>query len=274
MSRADRRALLERPARDLPLATQAALLGLNRTHLYYVPVPPSAAELALKRRIDEIFTERPFYGVRKITAQLRKEGCMVNHKAVARHMREMGLAAISPGPNLSKRAHAHAVYPYLLRSVTAQHPNHVWGIDITYIRLQHGWMYLVAVLDWYARYGVSWALDQTLHQGFVLEAVEAALAVATPQIWNSDQGSHFPSAQYTGLLTAAGVQISMDSTGRALDNVFTERLWRTVKYEEVYLHDYANPREARTGLSTYLPFYNHERLHQALDYRTPAEVYG
>lgn len=274
MNRADRLALLERPAGALPLTTQAALLGLNRSHLYYVPVPPAAEELALKRRIDEIFTARPFYGVRKITAQLRTEGCLVNHKAVARHMREMGLAAIYPGPKLSKRTYAHAVYPYLLRGVTAQRPNHIWGIDITYIRLRHGWMYLVAVLDWYSRYVVSWALDQTLHQGFVLEAVEAALVVATPQIWNSDQGSHFTSPQYTGLLTAAGVHISMDSTGRALDNVFTERLWRTVKYEEVYLHDYATPREARTGLSTYLPFYNHERLHQALDYRTPAEVYG
>jgi putative transposase len=273
MSRHDRIALLERPAGELPLATQAALLGLNRTHLYYVPVPPSSEELLLKRQIDEIFTARPFYGVRKITAQLRKDGWLVNHKAVARHMREMGLAAIYPGPNLSKRAHAHAVYPYLLRSVTAQRPNHVWGIDITYIRLQQGWMYLVAVLDWYSRYVVSWALDQTLHAGFVLEAVEAALAVATPTIWNSDQGSHFTSPYYTELLQAAGVQISMDSTGRALDNIFTERLWRTIKYEEVYLADYATPREARTGLSTYIPFYNHERLHQALDYRTPAEVY-
>jgi putative transposase len=140
MSRTARRALLERPASELPLATQAALLGLSRSHLYYVPVPPSAEELALKRRIDAIFTDRPFYGVRKITAQLRREGCVVNHKAVARHMREMGLAAIYPGPNLSKRAHAHAVYPYLLRSVTAQHPNHVWGIDITTIRLRQGWM--------------------------------------------------------------------------------------------------------------------------------------
>lgn len=273
MSRHDRVALLERPATELPLATQALLLGLNRTHLYYVPVPPSPEELQLKRRIDEIFTARPFYGVRKITAQLRKEGGLVNHKAVARHMREMGLAAIYPGPNLSKRTHAQAVYPYLLRGLTAQQPNHIWGIDITYIRLRQGWMYLVAVLDWYSRYIVSWALDQTLHAGFVLDAVEAALAVATPTIWNSDQGSHFTSPQYTKLLTAAGVRISMDSTGRALDNVFTERLWRTIKYEEVYLADYATPREARTGLSAYIPFYNQERVHQALDYRTPAEVY-
>jgi len=273
MSRQERLALLERPAGELSLATQAALLGFNRTHLYYVPVPPSPEDLLLKRQIDELFTARPFYGVRKITAQLRKDGCLVNHKAVARHMREMGLAALYPGPNLSKRAHAHAVYPYLLRAVSAHRPNHVWGIDITYIRLQQGWMYLVAVLDWYSRYIVSWALDKTLQAGFVLEAVEAALAVATPTIWNSDQGSHFTSPHYTKRLQAAGVKISMDSTGRALDNIFTERLWRTIKYEEVYLTEYASPREARVGLSNYIAFYNHERLHQALEYRTPAEVY-
>jgi putative transposase len=273
MSRDHRLALLERPALELPLSAQASLLGLNRTHLYYVPVPPSPEELALKHRIDELFTARPFYGVRKLTAQLRRDGCLVNHKAVARHMREMGLAAIYPGPNLSKRAHAHAVFPYLLRSVTAQRPNHIWGIDITYIRLRQGWMYLVAVLDWYSRYIVSWALDQTLQAGFVLEAVEAALAVATPEICNSDQGSHFTLPHYTKLLSAAGTRISMDSTGRALDNIFTERLWRTIKYEEVYLQEYASPREARSGLSEYIRFYNHERLHQALGYRTPAEVY-
>ncbi len=273
MSRDERVALLERPAVELPLATQAALLGLNRTHLYYVPLPPSPEELALKRRIDELFTARPFYGVRKITAHLRRDGCLVNHKAIARHMREMGLAAIYPGPNLSKRAHAHAVFPYLLRSVTAQRPNHIWGIDITYIRLRQGWMYLVAVVDWYSRYIVSWALDQTLQAGFVLEAVEAALAVATPEICNSDQGSHFTSPHYADLLRGAGVKISMDGKGRALDNIFTERLWRTIKYEEVYLHEYASPREARSGLSEYIRFYNHERLHQALENRTPAEVY-
>lgn len=273
MSRDERLELLDRPPVELPLATQASLLGLNRTHLYYVPQPPSAEELALKRRIDELFTARPYYGVRKITAQLRKDGCLANHKAVARHMREMGLAAIYPGPNLSKRAHAHAVYPYLLRTVTAQRPNHIWGIDITYIRLRQGWMYLVAVLDWYSRYIVSWALDQTLQAGFVLEAVEAALAVATPEICNSDQGSHFTSPHYADVLRGAGVRISMDGKGRALDNIFTERLWRTIKYEEVYLHEYASPREARAGLSEYIRFYNHERLHQSLEYRTPVEVY-
>jgi len=211
--------------------------------------------------------------VRRITAQLRRDGILVNHKAVARHMREMGLAGICPGPNLSKRAQRAAIYPYLLRDVPAERPNHIWGIDITYIRLHGGWMYLVAVLDWFSRYIVSWELDQTLAQPFVMAAVQRALAQATPLIWNSDQGSHFSSPHYTRALLAAGVQISMDGKGRALDNIFTERLWRTIKYEEVYLHDYANPREARTGLTQYLWDYNHTRLHQALGYQTPVEVY-
>jgi putative transposase len=274
MTRDDRLTLLDRAEREVPLSTQADLLSLNRSSLYYVPAPPSAEEIALKHRIDEIYTQWPFYGVRRITAQLRREAILINHKAVERHMREMGLAGIAPGPNLSKRNQAHAVYPYLLRSVTAAYPDHVWGIDITYIRMATGWMYLVAVLDWYSRFIVSWALDQSLQQAFVTTAVQEALSTATPVICNSDQGSHFTSPQYTRLLEAAGVQISMDSTGRALDNVFTERLWRSIKYEEVYLHDYRTPREARARLAHYIDFYKHERVHQALDYRTPAEVYS
>lgn len=268
-------ALVERgPAAQWPLTTQAQLLSLNRSGLYYRPVVPSAEELALKRRIDELYTAHPFYGVRRITAQLRREGLLVNHKAVARHMHELGLAGITPGSNLSKRQQNHAIYPYLLRGVTASAANQVWGIDITYIRLTHGWLYLVAVLDWYSRYVVSWELDQTLHMGFVLTAARRALAQARPCIWNSDQGSHFTSPQYIDLLVAAGVRVSMDGRGRAHDNIFVERLWRTVKYEEVYLHEYDSPREARSGLTQYLHFYNQERPHQALNYRTPAEVYG
>jgi putative transposase len=257
----------------MSISAQAELLSLNRTSLYYQPVGLSPESLAIRHRIDELYTAHPYYGVRRITAHLRREGQVVNHKAVARHMQAMGLAGICPGPNLSKRNLAHAVYPYLLRDVTATYPNHVWGIDITYIRLLGGWMYLVAVLDWFSRYVVSWALDLTLEIGFVLDAVRCALAQTAPVIWNSDQGSHFTSPQYTNLLTEAHVQISMDGRGRALDNIFTERLWRTVKYEEVYLNDYANPREARSGLTRYFTFYNHERPHQALDYRTPAETY-
>lgn len=273
MGVAERRALVERDNRDLSVVRQTDLLSLNRSGVYYVPGAPPAEELALKRRIDEIYTRWPFYGVRRITAHLQHEGSTVNHKAVARHMHDMGLAGIAPGPNLSRRALATALSPYLLRDVTAAYPDHVWGIDITYVRLSGGWLYLVAVLDWYSRYVLSWELDHTLHEEFVLAAIGRALAQATPVICNSDQGSHFTSPRYLALLREAGVQISMDGKGRALDNIFTERLWRTIKYEEVYLTEYATPREARNGLSDYLAFYNHERLHQALAYQTPAEVY-
>lgn len=275
-------ALVDREIAELPLKTQADLLSLNRSGLYYVPAPPAAEEIAIKHRIDELYTAHPFYGSRRITVVLNREmtiplrcatGTIVNRKAVQRHMREMGIAGISPGPNLSKRHADHAIYPYLLRNLTVTHPNHVWGIDITYIRLRGGWMYLVAVLDWFSRYVLSWELDDTLEMPFVLSAVERALAQATPLIWNSDQGSHFTSPQYLQLLESAQVQVSMDGKGRALDNIFTERLWRSVKYEEVYLHDYAHPRAARQGLGGYFEFYNHERPHQALDYRTPAQVY-
>jgi putative transposase len=273
MGRDARLALVDRHHSALPLSVQADLLALSRSSLYYRPVGPSSAEVALKHRIDEIYTQYPFYGSRRIAAVLRHAGTVLNRKAVQRHMREMGIAGISPGPNLSKRRMEHQVYPYLLRHVTSSYPNHVWGIDVTYVRLQAGWMYLVAVLDWYSRYVVSWELDQTLEVDFVLEAVERALAVGCPTIWNSDQGSHFTSPQYLNRLLVAGVQISMDGKGRALDNIFTERLWRTVKYEEVYIHSYGSPREARQGLARYLEFYNHERPHQALRYATPADAY-
>ena len=259
--------------RSLPLNRQASLLSLNRTGLYYKPVEPSPEEVDVKHRIDEIYTEHPYYGSRRITAQLRRDGYMVNRKAVVRHMREMGISGICPGPNLSKRNQEHQVYPYLLRGVPVIHANQVWGIDITYIRLTKGWMYLVAIMDWYSRYVISWELDQTLEIPFVLEAVRRALQVATPLIMNSDQGSHFTSPQYLDILKAANVRISMDGKGRATDNIFTERLWRSLKYEEVYLREYRTPREARDGIRKYLEFYNERRLHQSLDYRTPAECY-
>ncbi len=264
--------MVEREPAPLPLKTQADLLGLSRASLYYRPLLPSAEEIAIKHRIDEIYTAHPFFGSRRITAALRPQ-FVINRKAVQRHMQEMGLVGICPGPNLSQRNVAHRIYPYLLRRLKIERPNQVWGIDITYIRLVAGWLYLVAVLDWYSRYVLSWELDQTLEMPFVLSAVQRALAQAKPEIWNSDQGSHFTSPQYTELLVAANIRISMDGRGRALDNILTERLWRSVKYEEVYLHDYANPKEARQGLSQYFEFYNHERPHQALDYQTPAGVY-
>jgi putative transposase len=267
-------ALVERDeGAGVPLRTQADLLGLSRASLYYRPRRPSAEEVALKHRIDALYTQYPFYGSRRITAQLQREGRNVNRKAVQRHMREIGIAGICPGPNLSRRAHGEQVYPYLLRDITSGYPNHVWGIDVTYIPLQTSWMYLVAVLDWFSRYVVSWELDDTLQLPFVLSAVKRALAQAQPVIWNSDQGSHFTNSHYRELLLTAGVQISMDGKGRALDNIFVERLWRSVKYEEVYPNDYASPRDARAGLTRYLAFYNHERPHQALNYQTPAEVY-
>lgn len=264
---------LERDHPEISLATQAELLGVSRSSLYYQPVGPSTKEIAIKHRIDEIYTAHPFYGSRRITAQLRREGTHISRPTVQRYMRQMGIAGIAPGPNLSTSHPAHEIYPYLLRNLPINRPNQVWGIDLTYIRLAGGWLYLVAILDWFSRFVISWDLDQTLEIPFVLRTVDYALEKAQPEIWNSDQGSQFTSPQYTQRLLAAGVKISMDGRGRALDNIFTERLWRTVKYEEVYLKDYASPREARTSLRQYLSFYNHERLHQSLDYQTPAEVH-
>jgi putative transposase len=258
---------------ELPLGVQAALLGLSRSSLYYRPKAPSAEEIALKHRIDELYTAHPYYGSRRITAVLRQEGQLINRKAVQRHMQEMGLTGLAPGPHTSRRHPTHPVYPYLLRQVTVAHPDHVWGIASTYVRLQAGRLYLVAILDWYARYVVAWELDQSLEVGFVLAAVDQALAVGCPTIWNSDQGSHFPSPQYLQRLQGRGIQISMDGQGRARDNIFTERLWRTVKYEEVYLRSYGSPREARQSLARYFQFYNQQRPHQALGYQTPAALY-
>lgn len=273
MSRSERLALLDRDGGELPLKTQAALLSLNRSHLYYVPKAPSEHELAIKHAIDQLYTKYPFYGSRRISAGLRREGLIVNRKAVQRHMREMGIEAIYPGPNLSRRNQQHKVFPYLLRGVVIDSPNAVWGTDITYIRLARGWMYLVAIMDWYSRFIVAWELSDNLDTTFVLAAVERALGTATPDILNSDQGAQFTSLDYVELVLAAGVQISMDGKGRALDNVFTERFWRSLKYEEVYMKEYTMPRQAREGIGDYIDFYNNERPHQSLGDRTPAELY-
>jgi putative transposase len=258
---------------ELPMNMQAELLSLNRSGLYYKAVEPTATEVAIKHRIDEIYTAYPFYGSRRITAVLKREGELINRKRVQRHMQEMGIIAIYPGPNLSKRELADRIYPYLLRNVKASYPNHVWGIEITYIRLNAGWMYLVAIIDWYSRFIISWALDQSLELPFVLEAVDKAFERAKPLIFNSDQGSHFTSLEYIDRLKANNVDISMDSKGRAIDNIFTERFWRSIKYEEVYLNDYASPREARIGIARYVDLYNYHRPHQSLGDRFPAELY-
>jgi putative transposase len=241
--------------------------------LYYQPLPPPPEEVSIKQRNDELYTAHQCYCSRKLTVLLQEDFGPINRKRVQRYMREMGIAGISPGPNLSKRATQLHVYPYLLRGVSAQAPDHIWGCDITYIRLHNSWLYLVAILDWFSRYVVGWALNDTLELPFVLDALGQALSTATPQIWNTDQGSHFTSPQLTTQLEAAGVRISMDGKGRTHDNIFTERLWRSLKYEEVYLADYRSPREARAGIGQYFQFYNTERPHQALDYRRPADLY-
>jgi len=256
------------------VSVQADLLGVNRTSLYYKPREPGEADLAIKAAIDRVYTNHPEFGYRRITVWLNKyEGLVINHKAILRHMRQMGIQAVYPRQNTSKPDPANKVYPYLLGGLEITAPDQVWSIDITYIPIRRSWLYLVAILDWYSRYVVAWMIDDTLEIGFVLEACETALRQAVPDIMNSDQGSHFTSPKYTELFLTAGSRISMDHRGRAFDNIFIERLWRTVKYEDVYLRNYDTPREARAGLGKYLHYYNHVRPHQSLGYRTPAEVY-
>lgn len=265
--------MLEHGSSEISVLVQAQLLELNHSSIYYKPMLPSPEEIELKHRIDEIYTACPFYGYRRMTAVLKMEGRNVNKKAVYRHMQEMGIKAIYPGPNLSRRNQRSLIYPYLLSGLTIDRPNHIWGIDITYIRLRRAWMYLVAVIDWYSRFIVAWQLDQTLEMTFVVKTVEKAFTLALPEIFNSDQGSHFTSPRYTDLLKERNVRISMDGKGRAIDNIFTERFWRSLKYEEVYLKDYSTPGEAGKGIKDYINFYNNERPHQSLNYRTPVEVY-
>jgi putative transposase len=273
LTRAERQALVERTNPDLSLAAQADILSLSRSSLYYKPAPPSAAELAAKHRIDRLYLDFPYYGARRMAAQLQREGHSIDRKTARAYMKEMGLIAVYPGPNLSKRHPQHQVFPYLLRGVSASYPNHIWGSDITYIPLRGGWMFLMVVLDWFSRYIVSWTLDDTLELPFVLSAAQCALERARPQIWNTDQGSQFTSPQFTQLVLNSGARLSMDGKGRALDNIFTERLWRTIKYDHVYLHDYESPRQCRQQLGSFLRRYNDERLHEALGYQTPSEVY-
>lgn len=257
----------------MSLRRQCGLLGLARSSLYYQAVPERVEDLQLMRLLDEQYMTTPFYGVRRMTAWLRCQGYGVNHKRVARLMRQIGVEAIYPKPRLSQPAAGHVIYPYLLRGVTVNRVNQVWSADITYIRLQSGFVYLVAVIDWFSRYVLSWAVSITMDVRFCVEALERAFRWGRPEVFNTDQGAQFTSQAFTARLQEGGVRISMDGRGRALDNVFVERLWRTVKSEEVYLRDYHSVRDARQGLTGYFAFYNHERLHQALGYRTPATVY-
>ena len=257
----------------LSVRRQCALLGLSRRGLYYRPVGESAENLRFMRLMDETYTLRPFYGVRKMTAHLRRAGEAVNPKRVRRLMRQMGLEAIYPKKRLSLAAEGHKRYPYLLRDLLIDRPDQVWCADITYVRLRRGFLYLAAVMDWHSRYVLSWELSRSLEADFCRQALQDALRQGTPEIFNTDQGVQFTCEAFTGALEAQGVRISMDGRGRCYDNIFVERLWRTVKYEEVFLRDYADPVEARQGLRAYFRFYNAQRPHQALDYRTPAEVY-
>ncbi len=273
MSVEAKRQLVEWEHPALSIRRQCALLGLPRSSLYYRSSGESDDNLHLMRLLDEQYTATPFYGVRRMTAWLRRQGYDVNHKRVARLMRRMGIAALFAQPVLSRRDPQHRIYPYLLRGVKIERVNQVWSTDITYIRLHQGFVYLVAVMDWFSRYVLSWALSVTLDGQFCCEALEEALLQGQPEIFNTDQGSQFTSRDFTGRLENGGIHISMDGRGRALDNVFVERLWRTVKYEEVYLKDYATVPEARQGLRQYFTFYNDERLHQSLGYQPPAAVY-
>jgi putative transposase len=252
---------------------QCAVAGLARSTYYYEPVPERAENLALMRLIDELYLQRPFYGVPRMTDWLQTLGHAVNHKRVARLMRVMGLQAVLPGPHTSRRQPTHRTYPYLLRDLAVGRPNHVWAADITYVPLRRGFLYLVAVLDWYSRYVLAWALSNTLEARFCLDAVDQALETGRPEIFNTDQGAQFTGEAFTGRLVGAGIRISMDGRGRALDNVFVERLWRSVKYEEVYLRDYTDGADAWRGLDRYFTFYNTARRHQSLGRRTPAEVH-
>jgi putative transposase len=265
--------LIEPEQEHLSIRRQCALLGLNRSSFYYQAGPESAENLRLMRLLDEEYTRHPFYGSRKLTQWLGQQGEEVNRKRVQRLLRLMGLEAIYPKPRLSQSGPGHRLYPYLLRGVKVTRPDQVWSADITYVPLASGFMYLAAVLDWYSRYVVAWRLSNTLEGSFCVELLEEALGQGRPEIFNTDQGVQFTAEAFTGRLQAAGVQISMDGRGRCLDNVFVERLWRTVKYENIYLYRYENVRELKRGLGQYFPFYNEERFHQALEYRTPAEVY-
>lgn len=253
---------------------QCRLLGVPRSTVYYEPCDSPASDLAVMRRLDEQYTATPFYGVERMTACLHRDGMRIGHNRVRRLLRLMGLEAIYPKPRLSvPGGPEHRVYPYRLRGLRLERPNQVWSADITYIRLTQGFVYLVAILDWFSRYVLAWSLSPTLDAWFCVQTLREALRRARPQIFNTDQGSQFTSREWLAELTAAGVTISMDGRGRAFDNIFTERLWRSVKYEEVYLNDYAAVDEARGGLGRYFGFYNTARLHQALAYRTPAEVH-
>jgi putative transposase len=253
---------------------QCELLRVGRSGLYYEPVQDSTEDLALMRRLDELHMKWPFYGSRKLTLELRAEGHEINRKRVQRLMRQMGIESVAPKPDTSRPAPEHPVYPYLLKKLEITGPDHVWATDITYIPMARGFGYLVAIIDWYSRRVLSWRLSNTLDSSFCVQALQEALdRFGAPKIFNSDQGAQFTADAFTSVLREHDVRISMDGKGRCLDNVFVERLWRSLKYEHVYLHVYDDLNEARASIGAYFEFYNHQRRHQALGYSTPDEFY-
>jgi len=261
------------PNPEYSIRRQCRLAGVPRSGIYYEPVPETPENLLLMRLIDEQYMNHPEFGYPRMTDWLRDEGHEVNHKRVARLMRRMGLQAITPGPHTSKPAPDHKVYPYLLRNVEIERVNQVWSTDITYIPMRHGFMFLTAVIEWFSRYVLAWELSNTLESQFCVAALEHALTQGLPEIFNTDQGSQFTSKDFTDVLLDQKIAISMDGRGRALDNVFIERLWWTVKYEEVYPKDYSDGHSLYSGLDVYFDYYNNERKHSSLDRRTPAEVF-
>ena len=258
---------------EISIRRQCELLGVNRARLYYQPLGENEENLRLMRLLDEEYTRTPFYGSRRMTAWLGTKGFEVNRKRVSRLMTVMGIEAVYPKPRLSQPGEGHKIYPYLLRGVEVVRVNQVWSTDITYIRMAQGFVYLVAVMDWFSRYVLSWSLSLTMELDFCVEALKRALRRGRPEVFNSDQGSQFTSEKFSAELQAREIAISMDGRGRCMDNILIERLWRSLKYEEVYLKDYASVTEAREGIERYFRFYNHERLHQSLDYQTPAALY-
>ena len=258
----------------LPISTQVRLLELNRIGLYYQSIPHSTEDLHIKQMIDKIYTRYPMYGYRRICWYMNEiEHYVINHKAVLRHMKEMGIQAIYPRQNTSRPEPANKIYPYLLKGLKIDHPDQVWSIDITYIPVKTNRLYMVAIIDWYSRFVLHRQLSDTMDIDFVLDTSRKALNVSSPEIMNSDQGSHFTSPKFTQIFLDAGSKISMDYRGRAYDNIFIERLWLTINYEDIYPKAYETPKEARIGIHNYINFYNHERPHSRLKYRTPEEIY-
>jgi len=275
MSRGERKAMIVRDHPDLSVSRQCGILSIGRSSFYYRPKGESAGNLALMRRIDELFLKYPFYGSRQMVRQLRREGLCAGRHRVRRLMRLMGLQAIYQAPRTSAPHPAHRIYPYLLGGLAIDRPDRVWCADITYIPVQRGFLYLVAVMDWATRHVLAWRLSNTMDAAFCVEALDEALArYGRPEIFNTDQGSQFTSSDFTGALKTASVEISMDGRGRCMDNIFIERLWRSLKYEAVYLHELTDGFVAERVIGEWIDFYNAERPHSSFDGRTPAEAYG